>query len=154
MNKATLKKRIIPAILIIFIIIQFIPKNSNTSDKLDSHPLFENIITPKSVVDNFEAACADCHSNHTDYPWYAKIAPVSFLIDNHVNEGKKHFNADDWNNYSLKKKNHKLEECIEMMEEGEMPMKGYVIIHKDADLTAEEKKEMIAWFKSAIQTKQ
>lgn len=153
MNKSVLKKRLVPAVLIVLLILQFFPKNKNTSEKLETHPLFENNIVPASVLKNFDAACADCHSNHTEYPWYAKIAPISFLIDNHVNEGKKHFNADDWNKYTLKRKNHKLEECIEMMEEGEMPMKGYVLIHKEADLTTEEKQEMISWFKSALKDK-
>lgn len=150
MNKSTIVKRATLSFLIGLIILQFFPKNKNNAEKLEIHPLFENSNVSESVVKNFDAACSDCHSNHTEYPWYAKIAPVSFLIDNHVKEGKKHFNADEWNNYSLKRKNHKLEECIEMMEEGEMPMKGYVLIHKEADLSSEEKQEMISWFKSAM----
>jgi DNA replicative helicase MCM subunit Mcm2 (Cdc46/Mcm family) len=112
--------------------------------------LFTDYPTSHTVENVIRFACADCHSNHTEYPWYAKIQPVSMWIDHHVDEGKEHFNIDAWNTYSRKQQKHKIEECIEVIEEGEMPMKGYVKMHERANLTALQKKEITLWAKGLI----
>ena len=74
---------------------------------------------PQEVVTILKQKCYDCHSNQTEYPWYAEVAPISIWIDGHVEEGKEHFNVSEWATYSLKKKDHKLEELIEEVEENE-----------------------------------
>lgn len=89
--------------------------------------------------------CYDCHSNNTVYPWYNNIAPISFWLANHVKDGKKHLNFSAWDGYSVEKKDHKLEEVIEMIENGEMPLKEYTWTHQNARLTNEQRESIVAW---------
>ena len=100
------------------------------------------------VSELLKTACYDCHSNQPTYPWYTNIAPVSWWIKHHINEGSSHLNFSLWGTYSDKRKNHKLEECIEMIEEGEMPMTSYTLIHKEAKLTDAQKMQLVEFFKS------
>ncbi|MDX1701859.1 MAG: heme-binding domain-containing protein, partial [Melioribacteraceae bacterium] len=105
---------------------------------------------PSNIKKMLRNSCYDCHSNETSYPWYSKIAPVSWLISEHVRSGRRHLNFSIWSDYKEAKKDVKIEECIEMIKSGEMPMKVYVIFHSNADLILTEKKELIDWFSSKI----
>jgi hypothetical protein len=93
-------------------------------------------------------ACYDCHGTHPRYPWYTNIAPVSWWIKHHINEGTHHLNFSEWSSYTSRRKDHKLEECVEMIDEGEMPMTSYTWMHKDARLTKEDKELLISFFNS------
>ena len=93
----------------------------------------------------FEAACADCHTHDTTWPWYSKVPPVSFWISDHVQEGREHFNLSAWDAYDARRADHKLEEMIEMVEDGEMPLKSYTWGHAEARLTDEQRETLIAW---------
>lgn len=101
---------------------------------------------PTDLAQTLKIACYDCHSDETTYPWYTNYAPVSWWIKHHINEGREHLNFSVWATYSAKKANHKLEECVEMLEEGEMPMSSYTLIHKEAQLTPQQKADLIAFF--------
>ena len=142
MNKKTL---IVGAIIFALIIIQFIPQQKNNTPY---EPKFDFIALeqpPISVQLTLQNSCYDCHSNKTDYPWYAKVAPVSWWINHHIEEGKEHLNFSEWGNYEVKRANHKLEETFEEVEEGEMPLNSYTLIH--GDLSEEEKENLVTWFK-------
>lgn len=102
---------------------------------------------PHEVKIILEQTCYDCHSNNTEYPWYNNIAPVSYWLADHVKDGKKHLNFSDWESYSVKKKDHKLEEVIEMVEAGEMPLNEYTWTHDEAKLTEEQRNDIITWVK-------
>ena len=95
-----------------------------------------------------KSACYDCHSNKSKHPWYSSIAPVSWWIYDHVEEGREHLNFSEWANYSAERKAHKAEECIEEVEEGEMPMWSYQIAHSEARLSDEELSTLMDWFSS------
>jgi len=97
------------------------------------------------VAATLEKYCYDCHSNNTVYPWYSEVAPISLWIDGHVEEGKEHFNVSDWATWSLKKKDHKIDELIEEVEEGHMPEDSYTWMH--GSLSELEKEQLIAWGK-------
>ena len=79
--------------------------------------------------------CFDCHSDVTKYPWYNNITPVNYWLADHVEEGKHELNFSKWSSYSTKRKDHKLEETIEMIENHEMPLESYTWVHKEAVLT-------------------
>ena len=81
------------------------------------------------------------------YPWYNNIAPISYWLANHVKEGKDHLNFSSWDKYSIKKKDHKLEEIIEMVGEGEMPLWEYTWTHGEARLTQEQRNAVVEWAK-------
>ena len=100
------------------------------------------------VANTLKIACYDCHSNQPSYPWYTNIAPVSWWIKHHINEGSHHLNFSIWGTYKEKRKNHKLDECVEMVEEGEMPMSSYTIMHGDAKLTDAQKLQLVEFFKA------
>ena len=136
-------KKIILVLVILFISIQFIRPEKNDNG-YESITAFEQETKPNPGVKKIlRAQCYDCHSNQTKYPWYAEIAPVSWWLDHHIEEGKEHLNLANWSEYSVKKKDHKLEEWIEEVEEGEMPLPSYSLIH--GDLSEEERELLINW---------
>lgn len=100
---------------------------------------------PKNIKPLIINGCYDCHSNQTFYPWYSNITPINWWLKDHVDDGKKHLNFSVWADYELKKKDHKLEEVIEMLEKGEMPLKSYTITHAEAKFTEDEKQQLINW---------
>lgn len=140
-------KRIVKLILIVALValavIQFIPVERNEGG-YQTVELFEVETMPTSQVATIlKNSCYDCHSSQTNYPWYAQLAPVSFWLADHIEDGKKHFNVSEWNSYSEKKKDHKLEELVEEVEEGEMPLDSYTWIH--GNLSEEQKELVIQW---------
>lgn len=144
----TLKKKIIIGLLIVFVIAQFFQPNKNQGN-LESITLFlENTQAPKEVKNILEHACFDCHSSHTNYPWYSSITPVNYWLNSHIKEGKKHFNISEWDSYSVKKKDHKLEELIEELEEETMPLASYTWTHKEAQLTDVQVQTLMDWANS------
>jgi len=138
-------KKIGLLLLLVFIVMQFVRPDKNEAG-YESVAYFENDTKPTpEIKEILKSNCYDCHSNQTNYPWYAEIAPVSYWLGDHVEEGKKHFNVSDWEQYSDKKRDHKLDELIEEVEEGEMPLSSYTWIH--GDLEKEEMETLIAWTK-------
>lgn len=129
--------------LIALVVIQFIRPEKNDSG-YESIINFENDTSPSvEVAAILKNNCYDCHSNQTQYPWYAEIAPFSFWLADHVDHGKGHFNVSEWESYSDKKKDHKLEELIEEVEEGEMPLDSYTWMH--GDLSEDDTKLLLQW---------
>jgi hypothetical protein len=104
---------------------------------------------PAAVRQILERACFDCHSNNTRYPWYAEVQPVAWWLADHVKEGKSHFNFSVFGTYSTKKQLHKLEELMDEVQDGEMPLSSYKLAHADARLTPDEVKSLIEWARTA-----
>ncbi len=92
-----------------------------------------------------EAACMDCHSHETVWPWYARVAPAKFLLANHVNEGRRALNFSTWGQRTPDRQDHKLEEIVEMVESGEMPEGSYTWMHPEARLTDAERQVLVEW---------
>jgi len=140
-------KKVALALLVIFVAMQFYLPEKNQAQG-NHTALFISQTNPSPDVKLIlQESCYDCHSNNTEYPWYNNVAPVSYWLASHVKDGKKHLNFSDWENYSVKKKDHKLEEVIEMVEAGEMPLNEYTWTHKTAKLTKEQRNLVIAWVK-------
>ena len=129
--------------LIALVAIQFVRPEKNNGG-YGSVVFFESETKPSAnVLSILKENCYDCHSNQTQYPWYAEVAPFSLWLDEHIEHGKEHFNVAEWGNYSIKKKEHKLEELVEMVEKNEMPLRSYTIIH--GNLSEDEKKLLLQW---------
>jgi len=94
-----------------------------------------NSATTRSLA---ERACFDCHSNQTRWPWYSHVAPMSWLVQNHVDEGRRELNFSEWN-----RGNSEAADAAEAVREGEMPPRSYVLLHPEARLTAAER-ELLA----------
>ena len=131
-----MKYKILGIVMIVAIAIQFVPYGRDHSNPpVVSEPKWD---TPKTK-EFFVRACADCHSNETKWPWYSNIAPISWLNQYDVEEGREHFNVSMW---GVQKKN-KGDESKEEFEKGEMPPWFYVIAHPDAKFTESEAKEFM-----------
>jgi cytochrome c551/c552 len=111
-------------------------------------PVTGEVNAPPEVARLLRRACYDCHSNETKWPWYANVAPVSWLVTHHVDEGRRELNFSTWASYPPKKVAHKLEETEQLVQTGEMPMKGYVALHPEAKLTDAEKQTLLTWAKA------
>ena len=141
-------KRIGIAFIVLFIVIQVFRINKTITPVNEQTDFMAVTQTNPEVATILKNACYDCHSNQPTYPWYTSVAPVSWWIKNHINEGSKHLNFSIWQTYTVKRKDHKLEECVEMIEEGEMPMNSYTWMHPEAKLTDAQKQLLIDWFKA------
>lgn len=138
-------KKILLFLLAALVIIQFIHPKKNKAGGPQPNHIGNAFPIPEDVKSIMAKACNDCHSNNTRYPWYSNLQPVDWWMDKHVREGKKHINYDDYTNRSLRYQYHKMEETIEMVKEGEMPLDSYTWTHKDARLTEDEKNKIISW---------
>jgi hypothetical protein len=132
-------------LIILLIVIQFYRPSQNVQKITPKTNIFKVEQASEDVQDLIATSCYDCHSNNTVYPWYNKIAPVSWWLANHIDEGKEELNFDAWGTYSLKRKNKKLKEIKKQLEEREMPLESYLWIHKDAKLTQDQIKIIIDW---------
>jgi len=138
-------KKILLVLLLALVIIQFIHPKKNKAEGNQSYYIGNAFTVPDNVKVILAKACNDCHTNNTNYPWYTNIQPVDWWMNHHVNEGKKELNFDDYTNRNLRFQYHKMEEVVEMIKEGEMPLDSYTWIHKDAKLTEEEKSTLVNW---------
>jgi len=103
---------------------------------------------PKEVENIIKTSCYDCHSNNTAYPWYNKVQPVAWFLEDHVKHGKEELNFNEWADYSDRRKNSKLKSIISQIEDEEMPLDSYTLIHRDAILSEIEKKEIVKYMKA------
>jgi len=141
------KKLFIIIPLVIIVLIQFIQIDTKNPEVKIEEDYFNLTKAPKEIADILKASCYDCHSNESKYPYYSKIAPISWLVKNHINEGREHLNFSEWGTYSDEKKISKQEECIKEIEDNEMPLKSYTLMHSDANLTSVSKAKLVEWFK-------
>jgi cytochrome c553 len=137
-------KKILIWVVILLAAIQFIHPAKNISTEISA----AKIIAPAEVEQILKTSCNDCHSNNTIYPWYNNIQPVAWLLNHHVDEGKHELNFDEFASYKPRKQYHKMEELEEMVNEDEMPLPSYLLVHKDAVLNAQQKEVLIDWSKS------
>jgi hypothetical protein len=93
----------------------------------------------------FDRSCNDCHSSKTDWPWYSQIAPVSWWLKSHVDDGRRQFSFSEWGTYPQRKASVKLREICEQVTTGEMPLKSYLLLHSAAKLSDADKKAICDW---------
>ena len=140
-----MRKKILITLAVLLVVIQFIHPERNKATGPQANALATLITVPDNIKNIFAKACNDCHSNNTRYPWYSHIQPVDWWMNNHVREGKRELNFDEYANRPLRYQYHKMEEIADEVEEGEMPLDSYTWMHRDATLTETEKKEVIDW---------
>ncbi len=145
-------KKIFIFLLFALVIIQFIRPKKNKAEGPQPNYIGNNFAIPADVKSILAKACNDCHSNNTNYPWYSNFQPVLWWLDKHIKDGKKELNYDEYTSRSLRYQFHKMEETIEMVKEGEMPLNSYTWIHKDAKLSPEERSKLTNWANSIMDT--
>lgn len=138
------RKILVPIILILGVI-QFIPNERKTVETVPEMAFKTDNADVNNILNK---ACMDCHSNQSEYPWYANVVPVNYFIDNHIVEGREHVNFSEWNALSQKDREHAIEEIVEMVETKEMPMLSYWLVHWEAKLTDAERATLVEYFKN------
>jgi len=126
-------KKILFIVLTVLVLLQFIPakiENPKTDQELE-------IKAPQEVMSILKRSCYDCHSNNVNIPWYAAIAPSSFMVKNHIDLGRQWLNFSTWENYTQKEKDKKLKGIFRTVYAA-MPLSSYIFLHKETKLTKEE----------------
>lgn len=130
-----MKYKILGITVFIIVAIQFIPYGmDHTNPQVLAEPEWDSLKTKEL----FARACADCHSNETKWPWYSNIAPISWLVQYDVEEGREHFNISMWG----KQKKNDGDKAKEELEDGEMPPWFYILPHPEAKLSESETEEL------------
>lgn len=144
-------RRFLLIILILFVIAQFIQPSKNNGTAMAATDITHAVQVPDSVMAILKHSCYDCHSNHTEYPWYNHITPVNWWLKNHIDDGKRGLNFSVFSTYNYRRKNKKLEEIGETVEKHQMPLNSYLWIHTDAKLNDQQIRLITDWTRSAQQ---
>ncbi|BAF71870.1 heme-binding domain-containing protein [Sulfurovum sp. NBC37-1] len=134
-------KKLLILLILVFVGIQFVPMNVPADLPVKEGDALE---APENVQAILKRSCFDCHSSHTTFPWYSSIAPVSWFTKKHVKKGREKMNFSTWNSYDDEKKLKYLEKIPKAIQD-KMPMKSYLIMHKEAKLSDAEKEALKAW---------
>ena len=140
-------KKIGIVLLIALVVAQFFGPEKNDGNLDTVNAFIAETNQPAEVTQILKTTCFDCHSAKTNYPWYNNITPVNYWLDEHVRDGKKHLDFSKWSEYSLKRKEHKMDELYEEVEKKEMPLNSYTWTHADANLTQAQIDAVVAWAK-------
>jgi hypothetical protein len=139
-------KKVLYIIIGLLVLIQFIPANlPNVTTNNPNDLLLNNPDIQGDVQLILKASCYDCHSNETHYPWYSYVAPISFLVSRDTRVGREKLNFSDWTGYKKSEMAGLLDDISVEVSEGEMPMKIFTIIHRDAVLSDNEKEIIVNW---------
>lgn len=135
-------------ILLIFVLIQFVPVD-RFNESVDSRSNFVDIYqSPSEIRELLENSCYDCHSNETIYPSYSLVAPVSWMIKDHINQGRRYLNYSEWGSYNKDIRKNIIEKSIKSIESGKMPLPSYVSFHPESRLTPSEIELLVDYFKT------
>lgn len=138
-------KRVFIVLLVAFVGIQFIPTNRNQSNEVLSSDISLTYNVSENIQSILKASCYDCHSNNTDYPWYNKVQPVSWLLESHIKQGKAKLNFSEFGSYSSRIQKNKLKFIASQIENDKMPIASYTLIHRNAKISENEKLLLINW---------
>jgi hypothetical protein len=130
---------------VIFVAIQFIQPERSNPPVDPTQTMFSDLQPPENIKQLFERGCKDCHSNETRWPFYAYVAPVSWLVSDDVEEGRRHFNMSEWGKYKLNRKIQKLSGIFEAVSDSSMPLPKYVPLHPDAKFSKADRDTLVKW---------
>ncbi len=143
-------KIVIAALVLIFIAVQFIPSGIPENKPEDDKSIANDSLVAGPVLEQFRKSCFDCHSNQTNLPWYSKVAPSSWLLAGHINEGRSYLNFSEWAAYSNREKIGLLDDIRNEVSSGKMPLKSYLLIHGEAKLGSAETSAILKWADEAM----
>jgi hypothetical protein len=136
------------ALLLTFVLIQFIPNDMPGNEPMKGMDIFEISDIPEEVGIHLKNACYDCHSHYVSHPWYASIAPASWLVAKDIREGRKELDFSAWGSLSLRDQLKQLVDISEVVHEETMPLPVYTFMHADARLNSEQREAIIRWAES------
>jgi len=137
------RKKFMLAMAAVLLLIQFIQPDRSTPASDPVNDMLEVTKAPGDIRQLVVGACYDCHSYRTTYPWYGYVTPMSFIVQQHINEGREHLNFSLWDRYAA---SEEAGEAGEELQEGEMPPGYYRLMHAHARLSDAEKQQLATWF--------
>jgi hypothetical protein len=135
-------------VLAVLVGLQFIPTRTNQSTTVPPTDFVKTYNVPEDVKSILAVSCYNCHSNNTNYPWYSRVQPVGWYLENHINKGKEDLNFSEFGDYSARMQQNKLKSMISQVEDGEMPLPSYTFIHREARLSENSKKRLVDYLKT------
>jgi hypothetical protein len=142
-------KKILKIVLIVLflglVIAQFIRPERFSTGEVTKDDITNVLKVPDDVQKVLKRSCYDCHSNHTVWPWYTNVSPVNWLVYDDVNSGRHKMNFSEWGKLSVSKQSTKLQNISDKVKDGDMPLPKYLLIHRDAVLTQQEKDILGKW---------
>jgi hypothetical protein len=133
------------AFLVLLVLAQFIRPSMANPPVDERVTLYASEPVPADIRAILDRSCTDCHSNRTAWPWYSSVAPASWLLADHVKDGRKELNFDEWGGYTPRRQARKLQETCEQVKEGEMPIEYYVPLHPSAKLSDADRQALCGW---------
>lgn len=137
-------RAVVIVLLLGFIVLQFFQPELNKGETTDANILRQHEV-PENIGTILKESCFDCHSNITRYPWYDRIAPVSWMVDDHIREGKHELNFSEWGKLDIYDKITTLEEIAQETKRKTMPLKSYKFMHPKARLSDEQIAAIEKW---------
>lgn len=123
----------------VFLAIQAVPVHHSNP------PVSGEVEAPAEVRSILRRSCYDCHSHEVRRPWYAYVAPSSWLVEHDVKEGREHLNFSTWDRYDARARAHVKEEIREEIDGGTMPLWYYLPLHPRARLSAQDREILRRW---------
>ena len=128
-----------------FVFIQFFQPERYKGAVDTAHDLQSVVAVPDSLSIILKNSCYDCHSDHTNYPWYSYIAPVSWYLEKHIDAGKVKMNLSSFGELDKRMKIGVLTDICDVIESGAMPLKSYLLIHRNARIKEAEAEAICHW---------
>lgn len=138
-----MKKKILLGLAIVLVVIQFFHPEKNIAEGVQANDISKAYPVSEQAENILKTSCYDCHSSNTVYPWYNSIQPVAWWLNNHVEEGKRELNFNEFAAYAPARQFKKMDEMKEQIDEDEMPLSSYTLIHRNAVLKDADKKILI-----------
>ena len=139
------------ALVVFLVASQLLPVDRRNPHLDSSKAIYASENVPPPVRTVFTRSCQNCHSNQTSWPWYSYVAPVSWMIASDVHEARAKMNLSEWGGYSARRREELLEEICEQLTNGDMPDSKYMLVHREARVTAEERSAVCQWTEDSRQ---
>lgn len=133
------------AAAVLLVAAQFLPVERTNPPADPRRDIVARLAAPAPVAAALDRSCRDCHAHQTRWPWYSRVAPVSWLVASDVRSGRRHLNFSEWAAYDTPKAAEKLNELCEEVRSGEMPDFAYTVLHRDARLSPSEVAAICGW---------
>jgi hypothetical protein len=154
MNKKPTKNKLkwlLVVLAVVAVALQFFNPSLKNPPVEPGHDLMATNPPPPAVATLLRQACYDCHSYETKWPWYAHVAPVSWWIVGHMNEGRGRLNFSEWSHGDAYRTRKRLNRIADQVQSKDMPLPSYTWIHTEARLNAEQRGRILKWAEQEAQ---
>jgi heme-binding protein len=138
-------KWVVIVIAVLFVAVQFYRPAKTNPPVEPSMTLQSRLQPPPQVAAVLDRSCRDCHSNETRWPWYSHVAPTSWFVIDHVNQGRNHLNMSEWGRYDNTEAANQLRNMCREARSEVMPLPSYTMVHRGAVMSQEDIKVLCDW---------